>query len=62
MRPREVSPYKLNLFLQCPRQYYFEYLDPQISPIKKQIKKKRAELEMGENPLMIIRRYLSLRD
>jgi len=47
MKPREVSPYKLNLFLKCARQYYFEYLDPQISLIKKQIKKKRPELEMG---------------
>jgi len=47
MKPREVSPYKLNLFLQCARQYYFEYLDPQISPIKREIKKKRPELEMG---------------
>ncbi len=47
MKPKEVSPYKLNLFLQCRRQYYFEYLDPEIAPIKQQIKKKRPALEMG---------------
>ena len=47
MKPREVSPSKLNLFLQCARQYYFEYLDPVISRMKKQIKKKRPALEMG---------------
>ena len=47
MRPREVSPSKLNLFLQCAQRYYFEYLDPQLVPIKREIKKKRPELEMG---------------
>ena len=47
MKPREVSPSKLNLFLQCPKQYYFEYLDLEIRLIKKQIKKKRPALEMG---------------
>lgn len=47
MKPREVSPYKLNLFIQCAKRYYFEYLDPQLVPLKREIKKKRPELEMG---------------
>ena len=47
MRPKEISPYKLNLFIQCRKQYYFEYLDPEIAPIKQQLKKKRPPLEMG---------------
>ena len=47
MKPREVSPYKLNLFIQCAKRYYFEYLDSQLVPLKKEIKKKRAEMEMG---------------
>jgi len=47
MRLREVSPYKLNLFLQCAKHYYFEYEDIQIRPLKREIKKKRPELEMG---------------
>lgn len=47
MRPCEVSPYKLNLFLQCPRWYYFEYEDPKIAPFKRQLKQKRPESEMG---------------
>lgn len=47
MRPKEVSPYKLNTFLRCPKQYHFEYIDPQMALIKKQIKKKRPVLEMG---------------
>jgi len=47
MRPREVSPYKLNLFLQCAKHYYFEYEDIEIRPRKREIKKKRPELEMG---------------
>jgi len=47
MKPREVSPYKLNLFIQCSKRYYFEYLDPQLVPRKREIKKKRPELEMG---------------
>jgi len=42
-----LSPSKINIYLNCPKQYYFEYLDPEIAPIKKQLKKKRAEMEMG---------------
>jgi len=47
MKPREISPAKINFFKKCKRLYYFEYLDPQIAPIKKQIKKKRPAMEMG---------------
>ncbi len=47
MRPDIVSPSKLNIYLQCPKQYYFEYIDPQMALIKKQIKKKRPVLETG---------------
>jgi len=42
-----LSPSKINIFLNCKKQYYFEYLDPEIALIKKQLKKKRAEMEMG---------------
>ncbi|MFH0932462.1 MAG: PD-(D/E)XK nuclease family protein [bacterium] len=42
-----LSPSKINIYLNCPKQYYFEYLDPEIAKIKKQLKKKRAEMEMG---------------
>lgn len=34
-------------YSQCPRRYYFEYLDEAIAPIKKDIKKPRPELEIG---------------
>jgi len=47
MKPREVSPSKLNLFIQCAKRYYFEYVDPQLVLKKKEIKKKRPALEMG---------------
>jgi len=43
----EVSPYKLNLFLQCPQHYCFEYIDLRTAPNKRYIKKKRPELELG---------------
>ncbi len=42
-----LSPSKINIYLNCHKQYYFEYLDPEIAKIKKQLKKKRAEMEMG---------------
>ncbi|MEK7104160.1 MAG: PD-(D/E)XK nuclease family protein [Patescibacteria group bacterium] len=42
-----LSPSKINIYLNCKKQYYFEYLDPEIALIKKQLKKKRAEMEMG---------------
>ncbi|MDD5739062.1 MAG: PD-(D/E)XK nuclease family protein [Candidatus Pacebacteria bacterium] len=42
-----LSPSKIGTFLNCKKQYYFEYLDPEIAKIKKQLKKKRAEMEMG---------------
>ncbi len=32
---------KISLFDKCPKQYYFNYLDPEIAPIKKQFKKQR---------------------
>jgi len=47
MKPKELSPHKIDLFKKCKRWYYFEYLDPEISKIKKQIKKKRPPVEMG---------------
>ncbi len=42
-----LSPSKINIYLNCKKQYYFEYLDPETAKIKKQLKKKRAEMEMG---------------
>lgn len=42
-----LSPSKISIFLNCHKQYYFEYLDPEIALIKKQLKKKRPEMEMG---------------
>lgn len=47
MRPNTVSPSKLDIFLQCAKKYHFEYIDPEMAKIKKQIKKKRPVLEMG---------------
>jgi len=47
MKTLEISPSKLNLFTQCAKHYYFEYLDPELVPRKKEIKKKRPALEMG---------------
>ena len=47
MKPKVVSPSKLNIFLSCPKQYYFEYIDPEMAKIKKLIKKKKSFLEMG---------------
>lgn len=47
MRPKQVSPSKLDIFLQCAKKYHFEYIDPEMAKIKKQIKKKRPVLEMG---------------
>jgi len=47
MKPKEVSPHKLSMFKHCPKQYHFEYLDPEMAKIKKIIKKKRAPVEMG---------------
>ncbi len=47
MRPDIVSPSKLDIFTQCSKKYHFEYLDPEMAKIKKQIKKKRPVLEMG---------------
>lgn len=32
---------KLNLFETCPQQYYFNYLDPEIAPIRKEFLKPR---------------------
>jgi putative RecB family exonuclease len=50
------SPYSIGLYVKCPRQYYFEYLDNYTSvyPHKKQLKQiqveagKRRELIFGE--------------
>jgi len=47
MRPTQVSPSKLDIFLQCAKKYHFEYIDPEMAKIKKLIKKKRPVLEMG---------------
>ncbi len=42
-----LSPSKINIYLNCKKQYYFEYLDPEIAKIKKQLKKKKPEMELG---------------
>ncbi|PIS39088.1 MAG: hypothetical protein COT34_00240 [Candidatus Nealsonbacteria bacterium CG08_land_8_20_14_0_20_43_11] len=47
MKPFEISPHKISLFRKCAKRYYFEYLDPEIAKIKKQLKKKRPPLETG---------------
>ncbi len=47
MKPKQVSPSKLDIFLQCAKKYHFEYLDEQMAKIKKLVKKKRPVLEMG---------------
>lgn len=38
---------KLNTFDNCKKQYYFNYLDPEIAPIKKQFLKPRDYLTKG---------------
>ena len=40
----KASPFKLNMFLQCPRQYKFHYIDG----LKDIYKKPRAYFTMGE--------------
>ena len=47
MLPKQASPSKLDIFLQCQKKYHFEYIDPEMAKIKNQIKKKRPVLEMG---------------
>jgi len=47
MHPKVVSPSKLDIFVQCAKKYHFEYIDPEMAKIKKQIKKKKPVLEMG---------------
>lgn len=39
---------KLNLFEKCKKQYYFHYLDPEISPIRKQFLKPRDYKTKGQ--------------
>jgi len=39
---------KLSLFEKCPKQYYFNYLDPEIAPIKKQFLKPRDYKTKGQ--------------
>jgi len=39
---------KLKLFEDCPQKYYFNYLDPEISPIKKQFLKPRDYKTKGQ--------------
>lgn len=39
---------KLNLFKKCPKQYYFNYLDPEIAPIKKQFLRPRDYKTKGQ--------------
>lgn len=46
-KPFKASNYKLKMYERCPRLYFFEYLDEDIAPIKKQIKQKRPPLEVG---------------
>lgn len=46
-RPFSASHYKVTTYQKCPRLYYFEYLDDQLSQIKRDIKKPRPELEVG---------------
>jgi len=47
MKPKEISPAKINMFRKCRRLYYFEYVDPEMAKIKKQLKKKRPAMEVG---------------
>lgn len=39
---------KLGLFENCKKQYHFNYLDPEITPIKKQFKKPRDYKTLGQ--------------
>ncbi len=39
---------KLSLFEKCPKKYYFNYLDPEIAPIKKQFLKPRDYKTKGQ--------------
>ncbi len=45
--PFQASHYKINTYNTCPQKYFFEYLDEDLAPIKRQIKKPRPELEVG---------------
>ena len=39
---------KLGLFLKCKKQYHFNYLDPEVAPIKKQFRKPRDYKTLGQ--------------
>lgn len=56
-RPFEISHYKATTYQKCPRAYYFEYLDPEIVPIKRQLKKPRPELEVGNTVHLTLFNY-----
>lgn len=62
------SPYSLGLYVKCPKQYYFEYLDNYTSvyPHKKELKQiqveagKRRELIFGELLHIVLNAFLHL--
>lgn len=68
-RPRDTySPYSIGLYVKCPKQYYFEYLDNYTSvyPHKKELKQiqvdagKRKELIFGELLHAVLNAFLHL--
>jgi len=59
----DISHYKLNIYLVCPKKYYFEYLDPYTSrwEVKKTLKKPRPELEVGNFVHIVLNNFFSLK-
>lgn len=57
-----VSHSRLNTFLRCPKQYWFEYLDPYTSrwEVKKSLKKPRPELEVGNFVHIVLNKFFSV--
>jgi len=57
-----VSHSRLNIFLRCPKQYWFEYLDPYTSQweVKKGLKKPRPELEVGNFVHIVLNKYFGV--
>ena len=43
-----VSPYKLQGFEECPEWFYFEYLDEEIHPYRRELKKPRSFFTVGD--------------
>ena len=58
----DISHYKLSTFLRCPKQYWFEYLDPYTSrwEVKKQLKKPKPELEVGNFIHIVLNNFFTL--